>query len=638
MHEAFDKLPIRGMTFLDWGMIAGYLLLSLVIGLIYTRRAGKNMKEFFLSGRSMPWWLLGTSLIATTFASDTPLAVTEMVRKDGIAGNWLWWMALLTGMTGTIFFSRLWRRASVITDPELVELRYGGKSAAFLRGFKGFYLSVLYNYIVMAWVTAAMATVLKVGLDIPAWQAVWIAAGIGLFYSVLSGFWGVVVTDFIQLIIALGGAIALAVISVNYVGGMNIVMQRLAVEGRSAALDFMPSPGTSVFTMFFVSIGILWWCTNNADGGGYIIQRMCAAKNERHSFYMMLWFNVGQYAIRTWPWVIVGLVSIIVLPNVADHKQAYPIMMFKLLPAGLLGLMVCSFLAAFMSTINSQLNWGASYLVNDIYKRFIRPAANDRHYVLVSRLCTVVIMVITVFATVYVKSITGAWQMVWALGAGVGLVLILRWFWWRVNAWSEISGMAASLVATVGLSIWQMSIPPLPEGVAAPFGSVHDFSTRLIFTVFTSIAVWMFVTLHTRPTDMNKLKQFYLRVRPSGFWGPVRRELAREGRLEEVANMRGFGLLELVAWFAGLAFIYGATFGVGKLLLHEYLTGTMLLVVSVCGLVIVAFAAKKFFSLSRYKESAAVARAVSTESSAPEPAPVAAGELREEQPQCQPSN
>jgi SSS family transporter len=603
MHNAFDALPIRGLVFVDWAMIVGYLLLSLAIGIIYTKRASRNMKEFFLSGRAMPWWLLGTSLIATTFASDTPLAVTEMVRKDGIAGNWLWWMALLTGMTGTIFFSRLWRRASVLTDPELVELRYGGKSAAFLRGFKGFYLSVLYNCIVMAWVTAAMATVLKVGLNIPAWQATWIAAGIGLFYSVLSGFWGVVITDFIQLVIALGGAVVLAVLSVNYVGGMDAVTQKLSEGGHALAMNFMPSPGTSVFTMFLVSMGILWWCTNNADGGGYIIQRMCAAKNERHSFYMMLWFNIGQYAIRTWPWVVVGLVSLIVLPNLTDHKQAYPIMMFKLLPAGLLGLMVCSFLAAFMSTINSQLNWGASYLVNDIYKRFIKADGSDKHYVLVSRLCTVVIMIFAVFATVYVTSITGAWQVVWALGAGVGLVLILRWFWWRVNAWSEIAGMATSLVVTFGLGIVQMK-NPLAEGATAAFGSVHDFSTRLMFTVAVSIIVWVTVTLRTKPTSMSRLKEFYLRVRPSGFWGPVRRELAAEGRLGETAGMRGFGGLEILAWFAGIALVYGATFGLGKLVFGMYGEAAIYLGIAAVGGFIVAFAAKKFFSLRRYRESA----------------------------------
>jgi SSS family transporter len=627
MRDAFNALPIRGLVFVDWAMIAGYLLLSLVIGLIYTRRASRNMKEFFLSGRSMPWWLLGTSLIATTFASDTPLAVTELVRKDGIAGNWLWWAILMTGMTGTIFFSRLWRRASVLTDPELVELRYGGRSAAFLRGFKGFYSSILYNCIVMAWVTTAMATVLKVGLKIGAWEAVWLVAGIGLFYSVLSGFWGVVITDFIQLIIALGGAVVLAVVSVNYVGGMDSLLAQLKGGGHALKLDFFPRAGTSVFPVFLAYIGMLWWCTTNADGGGYIIQRMCAAKNERHSFYMMLWFNIGQYAVRTWPWVVVALVSLIVLPDLApkDAKQAYPIIMYKLLPSGLLGLMVCSFLAAFMSTINSQLNWGASYLVNDIYKRFMNAKGSERHYVLVSRICTVVIMVLTVLTTVFISTIEGAWKFIASLGSGVGLVLILRWFWWRVNAWSEIAGMATSLIVTFVIAIGKMSMP-VPEGADPAPGlqwALYDFGATLAFTVSLAVAVWLVVTLLTRPTDMKRLEEFYLRVRPSGFWGPVRRELALEGRLEAVAGMRGFGWLEVVAWFAGIAFIYGATFGVGKIVLGMYAEGAILLVISAIGGFIVAFAAKKFFSLGRYRESGLSAGAVKPDSGGAEPVAVA---------------
>jgi SSS family transporter len=632
MREAFDALPIRGLVFIDWAMIVGYLLLSLVIGLIYTRRASRNMKEFFLSGRAMPWWLLGTSLIATTFASDTPLAVTELVRKDGIAGNWLWWAVLMTGMTGTIFFSRLWRRASVLTDPELVELRYCGRSAAFLRGFKGFYSSIVYNCIVMAWVTTAMATVLKVGLKIGAWEAVWIVAGIGLFYSVLSGFWGVVITDFIQLIIALGGAVVLAVMSVHYVGGMDSLLSQLKGAGHAAKLDFFPKAGTSLFPVFLAYIGMLWWCTTNADGGGYIIQRMCAAKNERHSFYMMLWFNIGQYAVRTWPWILVALASLVVLPDLGakDAKQAYPIMMYKLLPAGLLGLMVCSFLAAFMSTINSQLNWGASYLVNDIYKRFMHKKGSDRHYVLVSRICTVLIMVLTVLTTVFISTIEGAWKFIASLGSGVGLVLILRWFWWRVNAWSEIAGMSTSLVVTFAIALGK-TLMPVPEGSQPAPGlqwALYDFSTTLAFTVSLAIGVWLVVTLLTRPTDMKRLEEFYLRVRPSGFWGPVRRKLAAEGRLAAVAGMRGFGFLEILAWFAGIALIYGATFGLGQLVLGNYASAAKYLSVSVAGGFIVAFAAKNFFSLSRYRKSGPVAEAAKPGSGDAEP--VAAGAATEE--------
>jgi Na+/proline symporter len=593
------------LQFIDWAIIIVYLLFMLAVGVIYTRRAGKSIKEFFLSGRTLPWWLVGTSMIATTFGADTPLAVTGLVRNEGgISGNWFWWAMLMggAGMTGTIFFSRLWRRASVLTEPELAELRYGGKSAAVLRGFKSAYSSILYNCIIMAWVTKAMAIVLKIGLAIDEWQAVIIAAGIALFYSVMSGFWGVVITDFFQLIIAMGGSIVFAVIAVNSVGGMGALTQRLVESGRGSALNFMPDTHGAALPLmtFLVYVGMLWWCKDNADGGGYIIQRMSAAKTERHSFYATLWFSVGVYALRPWPWILVALASIVVLPDIAGNL-AYPTLMYQLLPPGLLGLMLCAFLAAYMSTIDTHLNWGASYLVNDLYKRFIKRNASDGHYVLISRICTVALMGMAALTTAVIGTIEGAWKFLAALGSGVGLVLMLRWFWWRVNAWSEIAGMSTSLVVSLAMAIGLFSLPVPP---------VYIFPATLVLTVSLSICVWLTITMLTKPTEIERLAEFYLRVRPTGFWGPVRRKLAAEGRLAGDSGVRRFGLLEVFAWFSGLALVYGATFGIGKLVLGMYLEAAIYLLIAFAGGAVVAFAAKKFFSPGRYRESAETAAAV----------------------------
>jgi solute:Na+ symporter, SSS family len=533
---------------LDWMIVGGYVSVSIAVGLLFAKRAGRSMTDYFLSGRSLPWWVVGTSMVATTFAADTPLAVTEYVRGDGIWGNWFWWTLAISHVLGAIVFSRLWRRAEVLTDNELIELRYHGKPAAVLRAFKACYFSTLYNFIVMGWVTAAMSTVLSAFLNIPITWAVLACMVIALFYSLLSGFWGVVVTDVIQFAVAMIGSVVFAVLAANEVGGMGTLVEKVSAMGNGSTLDFFPGSdaGAEVWGKFLVFVLIMWWSTHNADGGGYIIQRMMSAKNERHAQMGTLWFAVAHYVLRVWPWVVVALASMVLLPTLALDREAYPQVMASILPAGLRGLFVAVFLAAFMSTIDTHLNWGSSYIVNDLYKRFLKPKASAKHYVLVSKITSFLLMIVTGFVAMTIQSISAAWEFVWAMGAGVGAVLILRWFWWRINAWSELSAMATSLVLAVTLVLrdwWTGDKLPL--------------YLRALIVVFGSMIVWVTVTFLTRPEPREVLERFVQRVRPGGRW-PF------------VAQGGGEGLRILVAWAGGVAAIYGGMFLVGSLVLQKH--------------------------------------------------------------------
>ncbi|MFQ5965732.1 MAG: sodium:solute symporter family protein [Candidatus Scalinduaceae bacterium] len=573
------------LAIIDWLIIGGYCVFALFVGIYFSKRASKNIREFFLSGSTLPWWLVGTSMVATTFAADTPLAVTEYVRSDGIWRNWFWWNASLGGLLSVFLFSRLWRRTSVLTDNELIEIRYSGKPASILRGFKALYFSTIYNFVVMGWVIQAMSTVFRVTLDIPEerqWISIGICVVIALAYTVLSGFWGVVVTDLIQFIIAMGGAITLAVFSLNAVGGMSeLKLQLASIDHVSdSVLYFFPpinssmSPLTaefwsSPFFMFLVFISIMWWSTHNADGGGYIIQRMLSSKDERHSLYATLWFNIAQYALRVWPWIIVALVSLVVFPNITEGKAAYPMAINKFLPAGLKGLLIVSFLAAFMSTIDTHLNWGTSYFINDLYKRFIVKEAKERHYVIVSRICVVILMLIAAVAASFMDSITRAWEFLIPMGAGIGLVLILRWFWWRINAWSEISGLTASLIINLILQPLDLSI-----------------QHRVIIIVPSSILVWVTVTLLTRPEPEHKLVSFYNLVAPGGFWRPIRDKI-------NTTKKTVLGWSFLINWFAGIALIYGTTFGIGKIIFEDFITGGILLIIAGIGFSIIYIGLRK---------------------------------------------
>ena len=563
-----------GLSLIDWVIIGFYCGLSLGVGIYFSRRASQNIREFFISGSSLPWWLLGTSMVATTFGADTPLAVTEYVRNDGIWRNWFWWNVALGGLLGVFVFSRLWRRAEVLTDNELIELRYSGRPAKILRAFKAGYFCTIYNFIVMGWVIQAMATVLQVVLGIPAemqWASIAICVCIALAYTVLSGFWGVVVTDLFQFLLCMAGSIVLAVYSLNAVGGIDKLKLQLAQMdgGSGATMNFFPPLhvdgetgflGSPLFT-FIIFITVMWWSSHNADGGGYIIQRMLAAKNEAHSLIGTLWFNIAHYALRTWPWVIVALATMVAFPDITrEHsKDAYPMAINAFLPHGLKGLLVASFMAAFMSTIDTHLNWGSSYFINDIYKRFIRKSSSERHYVLVSRIASVVLMFIAGIVALQMDSITAAWEFLIPMSAGIGLVLILRWFWWRINAWSEISALIASMVINVPLVI---------EGV--------DVQHRFMVIVPFSIMVWVSVTFLTEPIPKEQLMKFYSKVRPGGVWGPVKRELPHIKR-----GVLGWGLL--IEWFSGVALIYGSTFGIGKIIFHDYAAGVALLGIAAVG-------------------------------------------------------
>ena len=445
------------LALIDWVIIVGYILFALGLGIYYARRAGRNIDEFFISGRNLPWWLAGTSMVATTFAADTPLAVTGLVVNEGIAGNWLWWNMVLSGMLATFLFSRLWRRAEILTDVELTELRYSGRSASLLRGFRALYIGLPINCITMGWVILAMQKIMVLTFDLPdtaSWKVLVVLACmlIAGIYCALSGFWGVVMTDLVQFCMAMIGSIALAIIAVSKIGGIHALKTKLAeVHGpEHTILNFLPdlSAGEMAILTFGVYLGVQWWASNGVDGSGYIAQRMFAAKDERHTLLATLWFNIAHYTLRPWPWILVALVSMVVYPNLADAETGYPMLMLEYLPAGLLGLMMTAFLAAFMSTIDTHLNWGASYLVNDFYKRFFKPVADDNHYVVVSRISVVLIMVIAGVISLFMDSIAGAWKFLIALNAGIGLVQILRWYWWRINAWSEIAAMVASAVVS----------------------------------------------------------------------------------------------------------------------------------------------------------------------------------------------
>ena len=580
----------------DWTIIASYILFSLGVGIYFNKRAGSSTKEYFLSGQSLPWWVVGTSMVATTFAADTPLAITEFIRGPGIWQNWFWWNLLMGALLGVFLFSRLWRRANVLTDNELLEIRYSGKPAAFLRAFKAGYFAILYNFIVMGWVINAMASVVSVMLNMDKWTAVWLCVIIALVYAILSGFWGVVVTDLVQFFIAMFGSIALAIIALNYVGGMDSLLYKLSgLLGSDAihnnTLKFIPpvpeeSMGTltfweSPFSKFLIFITVMWWSHHGTDGGGYIIQRMSSAKNERHALLATLWFNLAHYALRVWPWIIVAVVSIVMFPIIPEAyselgvKAGYPLVMNALLGPGLKGILIVSFLAAFMSTIDTHLNWGASYLVNDLYKRFYRPNESETHYVLIGKIFTVILMIFAAFTAIKMQSISKAWEFIFSMGAGIGLVLILRWFWWRINAWSEITALATSILVTIILEFLAYN-QTIMEGKnyilfgSAPIllGITLQVHHKLIIIVPIAILAWLSVTFLTKPEPTKTLENFYKRVQPGGWWGPINKNYEHE--LQPVS--KGFFIL----WISGIMMIYGFTFGLGNLIFHNYSNAILL--------------------------------------------------------------
>jgi SSS family solute:Na+ symporter len=556
----------------DWLIIAAYFALSLVIGLYYARRAGRSTEEYFLSDRSMPWWLAGTSMVATTFAADTPLAVTEMVARNGVAGNWLWWSMLASGMLTVFFFARLWRRAEVMTDVEFVELRYSGRPAAFLRGFRALYLGLPINLIIMGWVNLGMAKVLSGTLGLAKWQALGLCLGVTFLYSILSGFWGVVITDAVQFVIAMVGSIALAVFAVEAVGGIEGLKAKIAtVTPVGSAEPFGPkaislwSDGSMAWMLppltLAVYLAVNWWASwypgAEPGGGGYIAQRIFSAKNEKHGLLATLWFNIAHYALRPWPWILVALSSLVLYRGATlnpetgqpDAAFGYVQAMNDLLPVGFRGLLLASFAAAYMSTISTQMNWGASYIINDFYRRFVKKDGTERHYVFASRVATFITVILSIIVTYYMNRITGGWELVLSLGAGTGLVYILRWYWWRINAWSEVAAMAAALVVSLALRYFVIFDSSTPLG----------FAQSILTTVGVTTLVWLAATLLTAPEPEEKLREFYRRVRPAG---PGWRRIAR---LEGMPERNDEIIANLANWALGIALVYATLFGIGEL-------------------------------------------------------------------------
>ncbi len=579
-------------------MVALYFLFNLSIGLYYKARAGKSVDEFFLSGRNIPWWLAGTSMVATTFAADTPLAVTGMVAKGGVAGNWLWWNMAASGLLTVFFYARLWRRSGVMTDIEFSEIRYAGRPAAFLRGFRALYLAIPINCIILGWVNKAMVDILTLILGVTKLQALMIVLGmIALTSSIstLSGLWGVLVTDMFQFVIKMGMVIVLAVYAVNAVGGIDAMKVKLtAVDatrgGQGSVLSFVPDLNSAWMPLitFFVYISMNWWATwypgAEPGGGGYIAQRMFCAKDEKNSLLATLWFNVAHYAVRPWPWILVALASLILFPGLKDPETGYIRVMIAHLPPSLRGLMVAAFAAAYMSTIATQLNWGASYLVNDFYRRFLKPNASAHHYVNASKAATVLLTIVSAVVTFYLDSIAGAWKMLLVTGAGTGSVLLLRWYWWRINAWSEVSAMIAAFITSITL-----------QGVLhMDSDDPRSFAWIMIITVSITTVIWLTVTFLTPAEPREVLVAFYRRTRPSlAGWKPIAK-LAPD--VKPVSDL-GRNAMD---WVAGLVLIYGILFGTGKLLLHETGLGVALFV---CGL---AGGAVIYFDLSRRGWSAVI--------------------------------
>jgi len=571
------------LSAIDWAIVVAYFLMSTVIGLLFTKRGGESLNEYFLSGRNVSWWLAGASMVATTFAADTPLVVTGLVAAHGVAGNWLWWNMVMSGMLTVFFFARLWRRANVMTDVEFAEIRYSGAPARFLRGFRALYLAIPINLIILGWVTRAMIKILTISLGVSPYLAVGICFVITVIYSVAAGLWAVLWTELIQFVIKMTAVIILAVYSVNAVGGITVMKEKLGEHFGSgdAALSVLPVSVTeSGFQAYAwmpllalaVFLSVQWWAAwypgAEPGGGGYVAQRIFSAKTERDGVLATLFFQVAHYALRPWPWIVTGLATVILYPNLADKESGYVRAFVDYLPTPWKGVMMAGFAAAYMSTVGTHLNWGASYLVNDFYKRFLKPNESEHHYVKIGRIATVLLFIASIGVTSQLSSIEQAWKFLLALGAGTGLVLILRWYWWRINAWSEISAMLASFVVST------ICFQVVPGRFAK--GDPNADATIMLITVGVSTITWLTVTFMTSPEPDSILESFYKRVRPGG---PGWRRVAEKAGFG-AEGIEG-GALAWTNWIAGIVAVYTTLFGIGKLVFGETMTGLILLAVAV---------------------------------------------------------
>ncbi|MBI3087311.1 MAG: Na+:solute symporter [Candidatus Omnitrophica bacterium] len=580
------------MHWLDWAIVWGFCLVSLLIGVLVSTKAGQSLEAYFVSNRRLGWWLAGTSIAATAFSSDTPLLVTGMVRRRGIWGNWELWALGISTMAAVFIFSRLWKRANVMTEVELVERRYSGRAAAFLRGFKALYWGVCYNCFVMgAWPVVGMTKVLEETTGFSRGPAILASVVIGTAYTSLAGLWGVVLTDAFQFLWAMAGAVLLAVWAVGAVGGVDQLVGRLAPPVAGPVLAVLPPMTTdpqvswvaSPFGWFLGLMLVQWWAWKNADGGGIIVQRLVSCRDERQAMGSVLWFSIAHYCLRSWPWILTALASLVLIPNdqllvthnaqtFVDHERAYPRLITMLLPVGLKGVLVASFFAAFLSTISTHLNWGSSYLVNDLYKRFVNRRASERHYVAVSRLIPFGLAAGALWVAWQIRSIGEAFTLILNLTAGIGPVYLLRWCWWRVNPWSEIAAMTASLPV-----LW------LRPHALAWLGLPQGLLIELLFMVAATGLIWIPVTLCTPPVERGVLRHFYAAVRPPGWWKPVAPAIAGGGPGRSEPWGRAVS-----QWLIASAALLATTIGPLQLLLHEYRWGGFWCAVGCAGWLTVA--------------------------------------------------
>jgi solute:Na+ symporter, SSS family len=587
------------VTALDWGIIAAFFIISLLIGLFTAKSAGSSAKEFFLSGRNMPWWLLGVSMVATTFSADTPNLVTDIVRKNGVAGNWAWWAFLLTGMLTVFVYAKLWRRSEVTTDLEFYELRYSGKGAAFLRAFRAIYLGVFFNVVIMATVSLAAIKIGGVMLGLSPVQTLLIASIVTVVYSSLGGLKGVLLTDFFQFFIAMAGSFGAAyyVLDLPEIGSLSNL---LAHEVVATKLDFIPDftdPNVYI-PIFILPIAIQWWATwypgAEPGGGGYIAQRMLSAKDEKNAIGATLFFNIAHYALRPWPWIIVALSSLVIFPNISDLQAAFPNIpvdklgddlaypaMLSFLPTGLVGIVLASLIAAVMSTLSTHLNWGSSYVVNDFYLRFIKPEASDKELVAVGRISTVLLMALSAFLALAMSSALDAFEILLQIGAGTGLIFILRWFWWRINAYTEISAMAISFAVAIFFQV----INPKLGLIDIP---AEESYMKLIYSVSITTIGWLIVTFMTKPEKDEVLLSFYRKVTPASLgWKKL---LDRYPAEKEEKGTLG---KEIGLMITGTFMVYAALFSTGFFIYGKTMEGLIAAVIAVVGGLIIIKSWKK---------------------------------------------
>ncbi|MCC7004282.1 MAG: Na+:solute symporter [Gemmatimonadaceae bacterium] len=571
------------LTTLDWIIVIVALAAAFIPALLLARRAGENTSEFFTSGRAAPWWLIGVSMVATTFSTDTPNLVTDLVRQGGIAGNWVWWAFLLTGMATVMFYARMWRRSGVLTDLEFYEIRYSGKAASVVRGFRAVYLGLVFNCVIMATVNLAAVKIATILLGWPMGKTLLWCAGLNVSFAVISGLWGVLVADLVQFGIAMTGSFAAAYYALQRpeVGGLAGLIAKLPTE----TMAFLPdSSNAAVFmSVLILPLTVQWWSVwypgAEPGGGSYIAQRMLASKSEKDALIGTLFFNVAHYGMRTWPWILVALSSILVFPQLTDiakafpnvpanligHDIAYPAML-TFLPVGWLGLMIAGLLSAYVSTIVTHLNWGTSYLVHDFYRRFIKGDADEKHYVMVGRIVTALLMAAASAVTYTLDTASSGFQLLLSIGAGTGLLYLLRWYWWRVNAAAEIAAMAGSFAIAIGLFI------------ASKNGAQISATTTLLVTVFATTAIWIIAAFVGPKTDPKVLEKFYRLVRPAGpGWEDVRKATGLAASPDSLPQA-------MLGWVMGVLFVYAALFGMGAFLFgHTTLALSWLVVFVVSG-------------------------------------------------------